>query len=260
MPDIPGLRGRRHRRAGGAPALVAAAAALLASSGCGPADGVTVGAGAPGVPGAPAAPSAAAGPSSATTPDPDPGRSRPARVSAEGSSSPAASAPSRRPVPVRPAADTPARQAAAPVRLVYPAIGTDMEVAPTGVLPDGGMELPDDPDVAGWYRYGPAPGDAVGSAVIASHSGSPRNPVGRLYGLREAAVGDEVTVVDAEGVERRHVVTEVTALGKAGLDFAPHFRRDGAPVLTLITCGGEWDEATGHYTDNILVTAVPAEG
>lgn len=252
MPDSPARRGRRHRRTGAAPVLVMAAAALLASSGCAPADGAPVGAGAPGLAGTPSASPTPSGPSLAATPDP-------VRTSGTGAPS-SASTPGRRPVPVRPAADVPPERAAAPVRLVYPAIGADMEVVPTGVLPDGGMELPDDPDVAGWYRHGPAPGDAAGSAVIASHSGSPRNPVGRLYGLREAAVGDEVTVVDAEGVERRHVVTSVTALGKAGLDFAPHFRRDGAPVLTLITCGGEWDEATGHYTDNILVTAAPAEG
>lgn len=245
MPDSPARRGRRHRRTGAAPVLVMAAAALLASSGCAPADGAPVGAGAPGLAGTPSA---------SPTPEADS-----VRASGRSATSSLAS-PSGRSVPVRPAADVPPERAAAPVRLVYPAIGADMEVVPTGVLPDGGMELPDDPDVAGWYRHGPAPGDAAGSAVIASHSGSPRNPVGRLYGLREAAVGDEVTVADAEGVERRHVVTSVTALGKAGLDFAPHFRRDGAPVLTLITCGGEWDEATGHYTDNILVTAAPAEG
>jgi hypothetical protein len=29
-------------------------------------------------------------------------------------------------------------------------------------------------------------------------------------------------------------------------------------VLRLVTCGGDFDASTGHYTDNIIVTAVPA--
>ncbi|CAM3734300.1 class F sortase [Micrococcus flavus] len=247
MPDVHAQSGRRRRRTGLVPTLVAAAAVLLASSGCAPADGIAVGAGAPGT--AEPLSSVAGRPDASTSASVAPPQDPPSVTASAGSS--------RTPVPVRPATDAPPTRTAAPVRLVYPAIGTDMEVVPTGVLADGGMELPDDPDVAGWYRHGPAPGDAAGSAVIASHSGSPRNPVGRLYALRESEVGDELTVVDAEGVERRHVVTSVAAFGKAGLDFTPHFRRTGDPVLTLITCGGEWDEATGHYTDNIVVTATP---
>ena len=37
-----------------------------------------------------------------------------------------------------------------------------------------------------------------------------------------------------------------------------YFARDGAPRLTLITCGGPFDRTTGHYRDNVVVTAVPA--
>ena len=33
----------------------------------------------------------------------------------------------------------------------------------------------------------------------------------------------------------------------------PHMRR-----LVLVTCGGPFDQAAGHYRDNIVVTAVPA--
>ena len=30
-----------------------------------------------------------------------------------------------------------------------------------------------------------------------------------------------------------------------------------ATVLRLVTCGGAFDPGTGHYRDNIIVTAVP---
>jgi hypothetical protein len=35
------------------------------------------------------------------------------------------------------------------------------------------------------------------------------------------------------------------------------FSRQGPPTLTLITCGGAFDEATGHYVDNVVVVASP---
>jgi hypothetical protein len=32
----------------------------------------------------------------------------------------------------------------------------------------------------------------------------------------------------------------------------------GRNHLVLVTCGGPFDNATGHYRDNVVVTAVPA--
>ena len=31
----------------------------------------------------------------------------------------------------------------------------------------------------------------------------------------------------------------------------------GTRALVLITCGGEFDETTGHYDDNVVVVATP---
>jgi hypothetical protein len=36
------------------------------------------------------------------------------------------------------------------------------------------------------------------------------------------------------------------------------FATDGRRRLVLVTCGGAVDEATGHDSDNVVVTAVPA--
>ena len=38
------------------------------------------------------------------------------------------------------------------------------------------------------------------------------------------------------------------------------FARDGAARLTLITCGGPAGPETGHYRDNVVVTAQPVAG
>jgi hypothetical protein len=39
----------------------------------------------------------------------------------------------------------------------------------------------------------------------------------------------------------------------ADLVYAPTL----APSLRLVTCGGTYDKHTGHYRDNVVVTAVP---
>ncbi|EBV8529214.1 class F sortase [Salmonella enterica subsp. enterica serovar Typhimurium] len=161
---------------------------------------------------------------------------------------------------VRRATQSPSDDARIPVRVDYPAIGATLSVVSVGVTEDGAMELPDDSSVGGWYRHGSAPGDPEGTAVIASHSGSPRNPVGALYGLRQAAVGDEVTVTDAAGTARRYRVASTQSLGKGELDLSPYFRRDGAAELVLITCGGEWLPDERDYTENIVTIATPVEG
>jgi hypothetical protein len=44
-------------------------------------------------------------------------------------------------------------------------------------------------------------------------------------------------------------------LQKTDIPLDRYFARDGAPRLTLITCGGPFDKATGHYRDNVVVTA-----
>jgi len=36
------------------------------------------------------------------------------------------------------------------------------------------------------------------------------------------------------------------------------FATTGPPRLALVTCGGSFDPATGHYRDNVIVWAKPA--
>jgi hypothetical protein len=35
------------------------------------------------------------------------------------------------------------------------------------------------------------------------------------------------------------------------------YRRFGPPMLALVTCGGAFDSATHHYSENVVVFAVP---
>lgn len=51
----------------------------------------------------------------------------------------------------------------APIRLQVRDVSIDMAVVPVGVTDTGEMALPESVQQAGWYRYGPGPGDDRGT-------------------------------------------------------------------------------------------------
>ena len=159
------------------------------------------------------------------------------------------------PAPLRPPGAAPLPRPGVPVRLRIDDLGVDAAAVPVGRLPDGQMEIPGASET-GWYSPGPRPGDAFGSAVIAAHIDFDGRP-GIFFRLNQLAVGAEVVAVDDRGAEHRYRVTERFQVAKEGLPRAELFRTGGAPVLTLITCGGSFDQAHRHYSDNIVVRAVP---
>ncbi|WP_402463392.1 class F sortase [Isoptericola aurantiacus] len=162
-------------------------------------------------------------------------------------------------VPVRPATDAVATtKPPAPVRVRVGALGIDVPVRPTGAGPDGTMALPDSADEAGWYRFGPAPGSENGATVVAAHVDD-ADSVGPFARLTDARQGDELTVDTADGTTYNYTVTDVRSVEKARTPLAEIFDRSGAPRLVLVTCGGRWDAEVGSYTDNVVVTADPAD-
>ncbi|MEU3555045.1 class F sortase [Streptomyces fragilis] len=158
--------------------------------------------------------------------------------------------------PDRPAREEDERRAHAPLRVLVRAIGLDAQVLPVGVTRDGDMRVPSDPAVAGWYRFGPAPGGDRGSAVLAGHLDDATGALGTFALLREAEPGDQVEVW-REGAEPvRYRVTARTTVPDDALPPAV-FRRDGPPVLTLITCAPPFVPGEGGYRANLVVVAEP---
>jgi sortase (surface protein transpeptidase) len=146
-----------------------------------------------------------------------------------------------------------------PQSLSMESIGVTMPVLGTGVTDDGQMELPDDPTVLGWYRYGSAPGDEQGSAVLAGHVDSIEFGVGPLNRLANVAVGDVMTVAGPDGSPLSYQVTDVQRIPQAVLPTDQIFREDGPHQLVVITCGGRYLPDAGGYEDNIVVTAQPVD-
>jgi hypothetical protein len=156
--------------------------------------------------------------------------------------------------PVAPAyAPTPAvLRAPEPQWLVVPAIGVEVALIPLGVADDGSMEVPTDADDAGWYVGGPRPGE-TGPAVIAGHVDSLTGSA-VFSRLGELVVGDEVAVLRADGSQAVFTVTGVVQVPKDAFPTDVVFGPTTGEELRLVTCGGAFDRASGHYRDNVVVT------
>lgn len=146
--------------------------------------------------------------------------------------------------------------ASPPTGLSIPAIGVKVAVAALGIDEDGQMAIPEDVADAGWYRYGPAPGQA-GNAVIAGHVDARVQGLGAFDALTDLDVGDIVTVTNAAGSTTDFAVTGREEIAKEILATDDLFRRDGPAQLILVTCGGDFDADARSYRSNVVVVAQP---
>ncbi|RYV49549.1 class F sortase [Pengzhenrongella frigida] len=142
--------------------------------------------------------------------------------------------------------------ASAPVAIDIPSI----EVHSTGLVPlsvgaDGVLPAPADYQAPGWYTGGPTPGQ-LGPAIIAGHVDGPAGPA-IFYRLGELVAGDEVAVTRQDGTVARFTIDSVRSYAKAEFPTSLVYgNTTNRAELRLITCGGAFDRATGHYVDNII--------
>lgn len=142
--------------------------------------------------------------------------------------------------------------ASAPVAIDIASI----DVHSTGLVPlsvgaDGVLAAPTDFGAPGWYTGGPTPGQ-LGPAVIAGHVDGPRGPA-IFYRLGELVAGAEVTVTREDGSVARFTIDSVARYAKAEFPTSLVYgNTSNRAEIRLITCGGAFDRATGHYVDNII--------
>jgi hypothetical protein len=158
--------------------------------------------------------------------------------------------------------------------LVIASLGVRAPLVPTGAtgaVEKASLTIPDDVHTAAWWdgtvsddgrtvhEDAPAPGQP-GVAVIAGHIDSATAGPGALYDLKDVKVGATVDIVDSDGYDSRWTVSRPpeTTL-KTELPAALWVTK-GRPTLAVVTCGGPFDPATGHYLDNVIVWATPADG
>jgi sortase (surface protein transpeptidase) len=142
---------------------------------------------------------------------------------------------------------------APPVRLRIPKVGVDSGLERLGTERDGTIEVPDDPDTAGWFAEGPRPGQR-GPAVILGHVDSKAGPA-VFIDLDKLRPGDRVHVDRSDGSTASFRVTRLVRVPKdrfpTELVYAPTLDA----TLRLVTCGGVFDYRSRNYRDNVIVLA-----
>jgi LPXTG-site transpeptidase (sortase) family protein len=154
-----------------------------------------------------------------------------------------------------------APRSAGPWTVSAPSVGLAADLTtlsgPGGPAGIDGLSLPVPPLAraardAGWYNFTAVPGGA-GNAVIVGHVDTYTGPA-VFYNLYQLRPGDQV-YVDADGTRRRFDVTSVREMPKPSFPVNQVFGGTKRHMLWLITCGGAFDYETGHYLDNIVVSA-----
>ena len=143
-----------------------------------------------------------------------------------------------------------------PVSVDIPAIGVSSDLLHLGLNADGTIQVPSlstGADEAAWYKYSATPGQR-GASVIEGHVDSYQGPAVffRLGALRP---GEHIDVRLADGVTAVFRVTGVRQYSKSNFPAKIIYGASGYAALHLITCGGAFDYASGHYLSTTVVFA-----
>lgn len=146
----------------------------------------------------------------------------------------------------------------APARIRVPRLGVNAPITPVTVQPDGLLAVPADVRTIGWWSAGAPAAAPSGTVVLVGHVDSARQGPGAFFGIRTLRPGDQVILSGAEGRTAAYTVAARREYPKSALPADEVFDQDTTPRLVLVTCGGTFDTETRHYSDNIVVYAVPA--
>lgn len=161
-----------------------------------------------------------------------------------------------------PGAVAPARRADSVLRAEPPGAATlpsgrRVRVAAVGTTGAGLLAVPDDIDVAGWWRGGSRLGDPFGSILVAAHVDSRTQGLGPFAELLTADRGARVHLTSA-GLRQAFEIRSRRLVPQGSLaDDAWIFAATGAARLTLVTCAPPYDASRGGYQNLAVVTAVP---
>jgi sortase (surface protein transpeptidase) len=158
---------------------------------------------------------------------------------------------------------TPAPEGVAPVELQIDSVGVDAPIE-LGAVVDGAMQDPSGPWVVSWYDQLGEIGEG-GNVVMAGHvdyynagpDGTPGPAV--FWDVRDLPAGEIIRVLGEDGKNYEYAVQWTQAYAAAEL--TPDVIQNdivgdtGEETLTLITCGGDFDPATGEYLQRWVVRA-----
>lgn len=113
------------------------------------------------------------------------------------------------------------------------------------------MDVPDNYTDAGWFRFGPAPGE-LGNSVIAAHLTDEAGRPAVFSRLSELQSGDEIHIETASGTSTFRV-SGTNSYDKASAPLEEIFGLHPTARLNLITCDGEWQQGARSYSHRLVV-------
>jgi Sortase domain len=150
----------------------------------------------------------------------------------------------------------PSLRRSTPVSVAIPVIGVRSPLLRLGLNPDGTIQVPDvstSADEAAWYKNSVTPGQ-IGTAVIEGHVDSEVGPA-VFFRLGALHPGDRIDVTLADGMTAVFRVTGVREYTKADFPTEMIYGPTKYAALRVVTCGGTFDYATGHYLSSVVVFA-----
>jgi Sortase domain len=143
--------------------------------------------------------------------------------------------------------------ASEPVAVAIRRLGVESSLVHLGIDSAGAMQVPSDPNMAGWYTRGPTPG-ALGPAVIAGHVTWNQQPA-IFFRLSELREGDRIQVTRRDGQTAVFAVVRVVRYPKTHFPTGQVFGAIDYAGLRLITCGGQYDASAHRYLANVVAFA-----
>ncbi|MFD7630700.1 class F sortase [Streptomyces sp. NPDC059851] len=147
----------------------------------------------------------------------------------------------------------PALARSEPQKITIPSLGVSSSLETLRLNPEGAMETPKDPGLAGWYEPGPTPG-SQGPAVIAGHvtwNGAPAV----FEKLKTMKAGDTIKVTRRDNKTVTFTVNRVAEYPKAKFPTLEVYKNLDHAGLRLVTCGGDFDPKKNYYDSNVVVFA-----
>ncbi|MEW2072009.1 class F sortase [Streptomyces sp. NPDC007346] len=139
-------------------------------------------------------------------------------------------------------------------RVKIPSIDVDAPIIDVNLDADGWIDAPpaEDPNLAGWYQNGIAPGER-GTSVVVGHVDNLSGPA-VFYGLGSLQKGHHVEVTRYDGRIGVFEVYGVEVFSKDDFPGSRVYGDTGHAELRVITCGGAYSQA-GGYDGNVVVFA-----
>jgi hypothetical protein len=143
-----------------------------------------------------------------------------------------------------------------PDELDIPSLGI-MAPLVSEVIADHALTVPSDVHTVGLWSGGGELDGTTGTVLLAGHVNFYNQGNGALYGLSTITPGTTIFVSSATDQVTSWTARSLSSYPKTNLPQGI-FTPSGPRRLVIVTCGGAFDSTTGHYLDNVVLTADPA--